>query len=415
MFVIVILEALDLSNQVFRLFQLFYSRLVRTLTQFKQFIFHREKYSKYDDHFRYEVAVWAEKHGQRQAGKKYAIPESIVRSFLKSDRAQKSLAVKTRALKQGKRGKRTMVPAEIDEKVLEMIRNMCNAGVVINFHTVVGLATGVVLTNYRTLLKENGGTVKFTVGWCLSIFKKFTNPKPLIAPGLIKEIGIFYKEIHELVKWFNIPKELVINIDQIQLPFVLVSSYTMENRCNQCVPVAGITDYRQITGTFSVSLSGGFLPVQLIYQGKTNRCQLTYPFPREFHVTQTKNHWANENTSLDLIKEVLVPYIRKFRQKLSLPEDQQRLLIADVFKGNWTDAVVTEAKRSNGKMCAIPSNMTNIFQPLDLSVTRNCKSFLRREAQSWYYLQIEKQMKDKHYETITCNMGCFILWLYDKS
>ena len=263
---------------------------MRTLTQFKQFLFHREKYSKYDDHFRFEVAVWAEKHGQEKAGKKYAIPESIVRSFLKSGCAQKSLAVKTKALTQGKRGKRTMVPAEIDEKVLEMIRSMCNAGVVINFHTVAGLATGIVLANDRTLLKQNGGTVKFTVGWCQSIFRRFSNPKPLIAPGLIKEIGIFYKEIRQLVKCFNIPKELVINIDQIQLPFVLVISYTMENKCNQCVPVAGTTDYRQITGTFSVSLSGDFLPVQLIYQGKTKRCQPTYPFPREFHVTQTKKH-----------------------------------------------------------------------------------------------------------------------------
>ena len=59
-----------------------------------------------------------------------------------------------------------MLLAEIDEKVLEMIRNMCNAGAVINFHTVVGLATSTVLANGRTLLKENGGTVEFTVGWC---------------------------------------------------------------------------------------------------------------------------------------------------------------------------------------------------------------------------------------------------------
>ena len=46
-----------------------------------------------------------------------------------------------------------MPPAEIDEKVLEMIRNMRNAVSVINFHTVVGLATGIVLANDRTLLK----------------------------------------------------------------------------------------------------------------------------------------------------------------------------------------------------------------------------------------------------------------------
>ena len=158
--------------------------------------------------FRYKIAVWAEKHGRRQAGKKYAIPESTVRGFLKSYRAQKSLAVKAKTLKQGKRRKRAMLPAEIDEKVLEIIRNMRNAGGVINFHTVVGWATGIFLASDRILLKENGGTVEFTVGWWQSIFKrlnfvrrKWTTVKPLIAPGLIKETEFyFYKEIHELVK-----------------------------------------------------------------------------------------------------------------------------------------------------------------------------------------------------------------------
>ena len=133
-----------------------------------------------------------------------------------------------------------MLPAEIDEKVLKMIRNMRDAGAVINFHTVVGLATGIVLANDRTLLKKNGGTAEFAVGWCQSIFKrlnfarrKSATAKPLIAPGLIKEIGFsFHKEIHELVKWFNIPKELVINIDQTPLRFVLVSSYTIEKKGN---------------------------------------------------------------------------------------------------------------------------------------------------------------------------------------
>ena len=93
-------------------------------------------------------------------------------------------------------------------------------------------------------------------------------------------------------------------------------------------------------------------------------------------MSHKQNHWANKNTSLDLIKEVLVPYV-KVRQKISLPEDQQCVLIADVFKCHWTDEVVTEMRRSNGKMCAISNNITNIFQPLDLFVNRSCKSSLR--------------------------------------
>ena len=103
--------------------------------------------------------MWAEKHCQRQAGKKYAILESIVRGCLKPYCAQKSLEVKTKALKQGKRGISTMLPAAIDEKVLEISRNMRNVGVVISFHTVVSLTTGIVLANDRSLLKENGSTV----------------------------------------------------------------------------------------------------------------------------------------------------------------------------------------------------------------------------------------------------------------
>ena len=74
---------------------------------------------------------------------------------MKSYRAQKSLAMKTKTLKQGKRGRRAMLPAEINEKVSEMIRDMRNAGAVINFHTVVGLATGIVLANSRIYTETN--------------------------------------------------------------------------------------------------------------------------------------------------------------------------------------------------------------------------------------------------------------------
>ena len=49
-----------------------------------------------------------------------------------------------------------MLPAEIDEKVLEMIRNMRNVGAVTNFHTVIVLATGIVLTNDNPFEREWG-------------------------------------------------------------------------------------------------------------------------------------------------------------------------------------------------------------------------------------------------------------------
>ena len=36
----------------------------------------------------------------------------------------------------------------------------------------------------------------------------------------------------------------------------------MAEKGNECVPVSGTADFRQITGAFGVSLSGDFLPIQ---------------------------------------------------------------------------------------------------------------------------------------------------------
>ena len=44
---------------------------------------------------------------------------------------------------------------------------------------------------------------------------------------------------------------------------------------------------KQITGNFTITVSGSFLPIQLIYKGTTNRCHLKgVDFPVDFDVTE---------------------------------------------------------------------------------------------------------------------------------
>ena len=43
-------------------------------------------------------------------------------------------------------------------------------------------------------------------------------------------------------------------------------------------------------------------------------------------------------------------------------------------------------------MVPVPHNMTNHFQPLDLTVNRSCKPFLRDKAQTWYAEQVQVQI-----------------------
>ncbi|MEO0687884.1 MAG: hypothetical protein AAFY76_23225 [Cyanobacteria bacterium J06649_11] len=67
-------------------------------------------------------------------------------------------------------------------------------------------------------------------------------------------------------------------------------------------------------------------------------------------------------------------------------------MIADVFKAQWTDKVKDLVEKHHGKMVPVPRNMTNYFQPLDLTVNRSCKSFLRDQAQTWYAEQVQAQI-----------------------
>ena len=46
------------------------------------------------------------------------------------------------------------------------------------------------------------------------------------------------------------------------------------------VEVSRVDDKRQITATFAASLAGSFLPVQLVYQGKTSKYHLPLIFQK---------------------------------------------------------------------------------------------------------------------------------------
>ena len=68
-----------------------------------------------------------------------------------------------------------------------------------------------------------------------------------------------------------------------------------------------------------------------------------------FTLHKTPNHWADENTSIKIINKILIPYIKRKRQELKVP-NKPWLLICDVFKGQWTEAVKNVVKKSNGQI-----------------------------------------------------------------
>ena len=116
--------------------------------------------------------------------------------------------------------------------------------------------------------------------------------------------------------------------------------------------------------------------------------------PDGFEVTHSENHWSNEEKAISLIENIILPYVERTKERLDLPEEQKWIVIKDVFKGQWTENVKTTISDNNGMMTPVPANMTNHFQPLDLSTNRSCKALLKKEAQQWYASQVSDQLNN---------------------
>ena len=76
--------------------------------------------------------------------------------------------------------------------------------------------------------------------------------------------------------------------------------YTFSFKRAKNIPIKGVDNKRQITATFAVSCTGKFLPVQLIYAGKTEWSLPKFSFLPSF---SEKTLYAENNCDV-----VIVPH-----------------------------------------------------------------------------------------------------------
>ena len=167
------------------------------------------------------------------------------------------------------------------------------------------------------------------------------------------------------------------NLDQTSLKYVPAMNHTMEKKNSSSVPIIGSSDKRSITGTFIVTLDGQFLPMQLIYGGKTLKSLPNFEFPDSFSLSVNPKHFSNNQESIKVVTEIVVPYVENQCKELQKP-DQAALFILDVFRSQVTENVTSFLQKHNILLVLVPNNMTHMFQLLDLIVNKHCKTFLKK-------------------------------------
>ena len=95
--------------------------------------------------------------------------------------------------------------------------------------------------------------------------RKGTTGKVEPSGKLLQEEKFSYqRKISRAVLDHDISLDLV-NLNQTPLSYVLPSKYTFYLKGSTTVPIKGVDDNRQITATSTLSTTGVFLPIQLIY------------------------------------------------------------------------------------------------------------------------------------------------------
>ena len=117
----------------------------------------------------------------------------------------------------------------------------------------------------------------------------------------------FLADIQAEIVMNEVPIDLIFNWDQTGLQLVPTGQWTMNEAKAKRVVIANSDDKRQITAVFAATMTGKYLPVQLIYKGTTSRCHPKVLFPKAWDIFHSKNHWSNEVTMHRYIENIILP------------------------------------------------------------------------------------------------------------
>ena len=132
------------------------------------------------------------------------------------------------------------------------------------------------------------------------------------------------------------------------------------------------------------TLSGGLLPPQLVYAGKTERCHPITSFPGGWNITHSANHWSTEQTMMEFLDKILVPYVKQTRECMELSSTFPAVTIFDVFAAYRCQSFLGSLTLNNIRAVFVPAGCTGELQPLDTTVNCAFKKQLKPCFSSWY-------------------------------
>ena len=197
-------------------------------------------------------------------------------AYLELKKKQDKAGDNVKEIVKKKTGRPTLFLVELMQRLVDLVSASRLKGVPVSSSVIWSAARGVILADDRSVLLEIGGQINLNIDWSRQVLYRFdtigrkmscrmaTTAKIPIAPAFFNENKFdFQRKIKEMQTWLEIPEDLIINFDQTPLPYVCTRNrtYAKKGSCN--IPLVGKGKKKQITVTFTITMSGPFFRCSL--------------------------------------------------------------------------------------------------------------------------------------------------------
>ena len=122
-----------------------------------------------------------------------------------------------------------------------------------------------------------------------------TTGKVKISEEVRKEVEMTYLHlIISIMENIKIPKSVLIHLDQTSSKYIPGCNKPLAPKGIESVSVTVPTDKGTIKATYSITMDGRFLLMQIIYGEKTSKSIPPVSIPDSFLVSTNKMHYSNE-------------------------------------------------------------------------------------------------------------------------
>ena len=336
--------------------------------------------------------------------------DQALRQWLVDFRSQKLIIASNRAPAYG---------TAIDNLLLAETKTRIAAGLPTDYTTLRLILVGLLESHRKSdLLEENGGKNSFQHGWAYRFWKRHNlvsravTTKMRLLPGNFAALEENYITVAaQMIRDHNIPPDLVYGQDETNAQFVSRPNRTQTERGSKRVRLLGVgCEKPQITVTFTVKETGEVVGLlQLIFGGKTKKCEPQKPPRANTYYNHTKSHWQTPATYITYLAKVIVPNKNATIERLKLPLDQKAIVVHDLHYSHKDAAVLDFMKENNLISLYIPAACTDVMQTCDTVANKPFKvgfkaafrDYLHTEYGKWMIANPEEEVRGQWNPKIT--------------